>query len=101
MSTLRLEARVSARSHRARRVVVELFDLQLAIYALALVIIGLLMAFTNSAGTPLEAGSLFTRGLMWLRHRHHRVHRLGGRRLPLARARSRGPSTSSTSACSV
>jgi rod shape determining protein RodA len=41
-------------------------DVQLAIYALALTVIGLLMAFTNSGETPLEAGSLFTRGLMWL-----------------------------------
>lgn len=42
------------------------FDVQLGFYALALAIIGLLMAWTNSAeGGPLAAGSTFTRGLMW------------------------------------
>ena len=41
------------------------FDIQLAFYALALGIIGLLMAWTNSTGGPLAAGSTFTRGLMW------------------------------------
>ncbi len=39
---------------------------QLAVYALALTVIGLLMAFTNSGSSPLAAGSLFTRGLVWL-----------------------------------
>jgi rod shape determining protein RodA len=42
------------------------FDIQLAVYAIALVIIGLLMAFTNSGDAPLAAGSLFTRALMWM-----------------------------------
>lgn len=41
------------------------FDLQLIFYALALAVIGLLMAWTNSAGTALAPGSTFTRGLMW------------------------------------
>ena len=44
------------------------FDLQLATYASLLVAIGLVMAYTNSAqggATPLDAGSTFTRGLMW------------------------------------
>jgi rod shape determining protein RodA len=41
------------------------FDVQLAFYALALAVIGLLMAWTNSAGGPLQPGSTFTRGLMW------------------------------------
>ena len=41
------------------------FDIQLAFYALALTVIGLLMAWTNSAGAPLASGSTFTRGLMW------------------------------------
>ena len=41
------------------------FDVQLAFYALALTIIGLLMAWTNSAGAPLAGGSTFTRALMW------------------------------------
>ena len=42
------------------------FDLQLATYALSRVVIGLLMAFTNSADDPLRPGSLFVRGLVWL-----------------------------------
>jgi rod shape determining protein RodA len=42
------------------------FDLQLAFYALALAVVGLLMAYTSSSGAPLETGSIFTRGLMWL-----------------------------------
>ncbi len=42
------------------------FDLQLAFFALALAVVGLLMAYTSSGDTPLEAGSIFTRGLMWL-----------------------------------
>jgi rod shape determining protein RodA len=44
------------------------FDLQLATYAGLLVAIGLVMAYTNSVengSTPLEAGTTFTRGLMW------------------------------------
>lgn len=41
------------------------FDVQLAFYAAALAIIGLLVAYTNSSGAPLAAGSTFTRALMW------------------------------------
>ena len=42
------------------------FDFQLAFYALALAIIGLVVAWSNSTtGGPLSAGSTFTRGLMW------------------------------------
>jgi rod shape determining protein RodA len=44
------------------------FDLQLVVYAVLLVAIGLVMAYTNSVesgSTPLEAGTTFTRGLMW------------------------------------
>lgn len=41
------------------------FDIQLALFAVALAVIGLLMAWTNSTGAPLEPGSTFTRGLMW------------------------------------
>src|SRR5687768_16492635 len=41
------------------------FDIQLAFYAAALAIIGLLVAYTNSSGAPLEPGSTFTRALMW------------------------------------
>ena len=44
------------------------FDLQMITYAALLVAIGLAMAYTNSVesgSTPLEAGTTFTRGLMW------------------------------------
>jgi rod shape determining protein RodA len=44
------------------------FDIQLVVYAALLVAIGLVMAYTNSiqnGTTPLEAGTTFTRGLMW------------------------------------
>jgi len=44
------------------------FDLQLVVYSGLLVAIGLVMAYTNSVesgSTPLEAGTTFTRGLMW------------------------------------
>ncbi len=41
------------------------FDIQLAFYAAALAIIGLMVAYTNSSEAPLAAGSTFTRGLMW------------------------------------
>lgn len=41
------------------------FDVQLAFYALALAVIGLMMAYTNSIGAPLAPGSTFTRGLIW------------------------------------
>jgi rod shape determining protein RodA len=41
------------------------FDVQLAVYALALAVLGLLMAYTNSIGSPLAPGSTFTRGLIW------------------------------------
>lgn len=67
MGTLRLEpARIGGLSSRAVNNVWAVFDVQLALYAMALVILGLVMAFTNSEGPPLAAGSLFTRGLMWL-----------------------------------
>ena len=67
MGTLRLQpARLAAFTPRAIGNVWSVFDLQLAIYALALVVVGLLMAFTNSGDAPLASGSLFTRGLMWL-----------------------------------
>jgi rod shape determining protein RodA len=44
------------------------FDLQLATFAGLLAAIGLVMAYTNSVesgSSPLEAGTTFTRGLMW------------------------------------
>jgi rod shape determining protein RodA len=66
VGTLRLEpARIGGLNSRAVSAVWGVFDIQLALYAFALVTLGLLMAFTNSEGPPLEPGSLFTRGLMW------------------------------------
>jgi rod shape determining protein RodA len=44
------------------------FDLQLTVYAGLLVSIGLVMAYTNSVengSVPLDAGTTFSRGLMW------------------------------------
>jgi rod shape determining protein RodA len=67
MSTLRLEpARVGTLAAHDGQGRWYGFDLQLAIYALSLVVIGLLMAFTNSGTDPLQPGSIFTRGLVWL-----------------------------------
>ena len=63
------------------------FDLQLATYAALLVATGLVMAYTNSVetgSTPLEAGTTFTRGLMWAGDLARPVHRRDGVRLPLA-----------------
>jgi rod shape determining protein RodA len=66
MTAMRVE-RVSARSFEARPESGSwgAFDIQLAFYAMALAVIGLLMAWTNSPGGPLAPGSIFTRGLMW------------------------------------
>jgi rod shape determining protein RodA len=67
MSTLRLEpARVGTLAAHDGQGRWYGFDLQLAIFALSLVVIGLLMAFTNSGTDPLQPGSIFTRGLVWL-----------------------------------
>lgn len=67
MGALRLHpARVAGLSPRAVSHAWSVFDVQLALYAIALVIIGLLMAFTNSGDTPLSTGSVFTRALMWM-----------------------------------
>jgi rod shape determining protein RodA len=67
MGTLRLEpARIGGLSSRAVNNIWAVFDVQMALYAIALIVLGLLMAFTNSDGPPLAPGSLFTRGLMWL-----------------------------------
>jgi rod shape determining protein RodA len=44
------------------------FDLQLTTYAALLIAVGLVMAYTNSVedgAVPLEAGTTFSRGLMW------------------------------------
>ena len=44
------------------------YDLQLTTYAALLVVVGLVMAYTNTVGegdVALDAGTVFTRGLMW------------------------------------
>lgn len=67
MSTIRLEpARVGTLTAREGEGRWYGFDLPLAIFALSLTVVGLLMAFTNSADGPLQPGSIFTRGLIWL-----------------------------------
>jgi rod shape determining protein RodA len=67
MSLLRLEpARVGTLAARDGQGRWYGFDVQLAIFALSLTVVGLLMAFTNSAIDPLQPGSIFTRGLIWL-----------------------------------
>jgi rod shape determining protein RodA len=69
MGVIRAEpARVSDWAARSVGAAWRAFDLQLVVYAALLVAIGLVMAYTNSleSGTsPLEAGTTFTRGLMW------------------------------------
>lgn len=67
MSTLRLEpARVGTLTAKEGEGRWYGFDLPLALFALSLTVVGLLMAFTNSADDPLQPGSIFTRGLIWL-----------------------------------
>lgn len=67
MSTLRLEpTRVGTLTARVPSASWSGCDLQLVLYALSLVVIGLLMAFSNSGDAPFAIGSLFTRGLLWL-----------------------------------
>lgn len=69
MGVIRAEpARVTDWAARSVGAAWRAFDLQLATYAALLVAIGLVMAYTNSAqngAAPLDAGSTFTRGLMW------------------------------------
>jgi rod shape determining protein RodA len=69
MGVIRAEpARVSDWAARSVGAAWRAFDLQLATYAALLVAVGLVMAYTNSVetgNTPLEAGTTFTRGLMW------------------------------------
>jgi rod shape determining protein RodA len=66
MSVMRVE-RSTASAWRAhpQTAAWQSFDWQLAFYALLLAVVGLLMAWTNSAGAPLAPGSTFTRGLIW------------------------------------
>ena len=69
MGVIRAEpARVTDWAARSVGAAWRAFDLQLAVYAVLLVAVGLVMAYTNSVesgSSPLEAGTTFTRGLMW------------------------------------
>ena len=69
MGVMRAEpARVTDWAARSIGAAWRAFDLQLAAYAGLLAILGLVMAYSNSAehGEPvLQAGTTFTRGLMW------------------------------------
>jgi rod shape determining protein RodA len=69
MGVIRAEpARVSDWAARSVGAAWRAFDVQLVVYAALLVAVGLVMAYTNSVengSTPLEAGTTFTRGLMW------------------------------------
>ena len=67
MGTLRIHpGRFGQFSGRAISNYWGVFDVQLAIFALGLTVIGVLIAFTNSQGAPLQPGSVFTRALLWL-----------------------------------
>ncbi len=69
MGVIRAEpARVTDWAARSVGAAWRAFDVQLATYAGLLAAVGLVMAYTNSVeagSTPLEAGTTFTRGLMW------------------------------------
>jgi rod shape determining protein RodA len=68
MGAIRLEPpRVAAWTARRANAVWNVFDVQLVIYALALAVFGLMIAYSNSPeGARLAAGSTFSRSLMWL-----------------------------------
>jgi rod shape determining protein RodA len=69
MGVMRAEpARVTDWGARSLGAAWRAFDLQLTTYAGLLVAVGLVMAYTNSVeggSLPLEAGTTFSRGLMW------------------------------------
>ena len=69
MGVIRAEpARVTDWASRSIGAAWRAFDLQMAAYAALLVAIGLVMAYSNSAGegrSLLEGGTTFVRGLMW------------------------------------
>jgi rod shape determining protein RodA len=69
MGVIRAEpARVSDWAAKSVGAAWRAFDLQLTTYAALLAAIGLTMAYTNSVeggAVPLEAGTIFSRGLMW------------------------------------
>lgn len=69
MGVMRAEpARISDWAAKSVGAAWRAFDLQLTTYAGLLIAIGLVMAYTNSVeggSVPLEAGTVFSRGLMW------------------------------------
>lgn len=69
MGVIRAEpARVTDWAARSVGAAWRAFDVQLVVYAALLVAVGLVMGYTNSiesGSSPLEAGTTFTRGLMW------------------------------------
>lgn len=66
MAAMRVERADAGPWARPTQTAWSAFDVQLAFYALALAVVGLLIAYTNSGGAALAPGSTFTRGLMWL-----------------------------------
>ena len=68
MGALRLEpARIQAFASRSASAVWGVFDVQLALSALSLAVIGILVAYANSpADDALGTGTTLTRGLVWL-----------------------------------
>ena len=69
MGVIRAEpARISDWAAKSVGTAWRAFDLQMTTYAGLLVAIGLVMAYTNSiegGSVPLQAGTTFSRGLMW------------------------------------
>jgi rod shape determining protein RodA len=68
MGILRLQPpKLTALNARSATAILNVFDVQLAFYALALAVVGLMMAYSNSPdGARLAVGSTFARGLVWL-----------------------------------
>jgi rod shape determining protein RodA len=68
MGVLRLQPpRLTTLTARSATAILNVFDIQLAFYALALAVVGLMMAYSNSPdGARLAVGSTFARGLVWL-----------------------------------
>lgn len=68
MGALRLEpARVQAWASRSATAVWGAFDIQLALYALSLAVVGLLVAYVNSpTDNALASGTTLARGIIWV-----------------------------------
>jgi rod shape determining protein RodA len=67
MGVLRLEpTRIQAWAAKSATAMWTVFDVQLVLYAALLACVGLVMAYTNSGSSPLQPGTTFTRGLLWL-----------------------------------